>query len=186
MTFLWRLLLSVLIIQLQCQTRVVWRDVCYTNITSLTENSIFVPPPHSPFKFPEVCNYPQKTFPNKAYSALVFSSMRLFCFDFFFPSFLLTWLTILGWCIKPGHEPHTHSHSPFTCLFFLSSSWILGPSCQFDVGISLFLCVNPTSFFTGLHFLLQATWTLTSCPVFSCSNSSGLVSYIDLADILSY
>lgn len=75
---------SIHITQLYCQTQVAWRDVRYTNTTALTENSMFVPPPHSPLKFPEVCNYPQKTFPDKAYSALVFTRMRLFCFVLFF------------------------------------------------------------------------------------------------------
>lgn len=107
-------------IQMDCQTWAAWRNVCYTNITSPTENSIFVPPPHSPFKFPEVCNYPQKMFPDKAYSASVFSRIRLFCFVFISSNLADHSQSILGWWVKASHEPHTCSHSLFACLFFLS------------------------------------------------------------------
>lgn len=179
---LWRLLLSVLP---NCAIKLEWPgEMCYTNTTALIENSVFVLPSHSPFKFPEVCNYPQKTFPDKAYSALVFRTMRLILFFFFSLNLDDYFHSAPGWCRKASHEPHTCSQSLLICFFFLSLSWILDLTCQFHICISPFLCVNCTSLSTGLHFLLQAAWTLTSHPVFSCTFSSGLISYIYLAENL--
>lgn len=74
---------------------------------------------------------------------------------------------------------------PFTLHLLLSplvlDSWPYTPIWYLHLPLSL---CQPTSFSTGLHFLLQAAWTLTSCPVFSCTNSSDGVSYIDLAEHL--
>lgn len=166
---------SVYIIQLFHQTTVAWRDVCYTNITSLTENSIFVPPPQSPFKFPEVCNYPQKTFPDKAYSALVFSRMKfvLFCIFHFFK---------LG---RPysGNPRRVYKGQPWTThlfpfalhlLFFLSSSWILGPIFQFDVGMPFFVStpllssLDSTFCFRPFGLELLAQFSIVLTPLVWC------------------
>lgn len=152
MTFLWRLLLSILS---NCSVKLEWSgEMCVTQTLHLWQKTLYLFHPHilhsSSQKFAIIL---KRRFQTRL-TQLWFSVGWDYFVLLFSPPFLLTWLTILGWCIKAGYEPHTHSHSPFTCLFFLSSSWILGPTCQFDVGISLFLCVNPTSFFAGLHFLL--------------------------------
>lgn len=74
----WRLLLSILS---SCTIKLEWLgEMCVTQTLHLWQKTPYSSHPHnSPFKFPEVCNYPHKTFPDKAYSALVFSRMRLFC-----------------------------------------------------------------------------------------------------------
>lgn len=81
-----------------------------------------------------------------------------------------------GWCTRTPIAVHS---SP--AYSFSSHPGFLTLHTNLCRHVPLLLC---QPFFTGLYFLLQAAWTLTSCPVFSCSNSSGLVSYIDLAENL--
>lgn len=107
----------------KCTAKIEWpREMCVTQILCPQHKIIFVPHPpphpHTPFKFPEVCNYFQKAFLNKAYSALVFSGMRLFCFVHFFK---------LSWPLSSHPRPCSCVDSLFICSFLLSSLWTHGP-----------------------------------------------------------
>lgn len=180
----WRLLLSILYCRPESPG-----GMCITQTLHLGQKALFVPPPHSPLKFPEVCNYPRTMFPDKTYSALVFSRMWLilFCFVLFFISLNLGdhFHSTPGWCIKASHNSHTCSHSLSTCCFFLSASWI-----QIWISSHATLISASPSFFMSATLLspLASTFSFGLCQCWPLTQFSvvltPLVWYLGLAENL--
>jgi len=117
---------SLHIIQLYHQTGVAGRDVCYTNITSLTENSILIPPPQfsSSQKFAIILTRHFQTRLTQLWFSVGWDYFVLFCLFHFFK---------LNWPFSFNPRlvyTHTYCRSLFPCLFFLFSSWILDPTHQ--------------------------------------------------------
>lgn len=174
---------TVSITQLCYQTRVAWRNVLYKHYRSDRKLCICSTLTFT-IQIPRSLQLSTKDISRQGLLSFGFSYDEINSFFFFSLNLDDYFHSAPGWCRKASHEPHTCSQSLLICFFFLSLSWILDLTCQFHICISPFLCVNCTSLSTGLHFLLQAAWTLTSHPVFSCTFSSGLISYIYLAENL--
>lgn len=119
---------SLHITQLYHQTGVAWRDVCYTNITSLTVNSILVPPPQFSIQVPRSLQLSSQDISRQGLLSFGFQSdeIILSCFVFFH-FFKFNW----AFSFNPRLvHTHTYCRSLFPCLLFLFSPWILDPTHQ--------------------------------------------------------